>query len=78
MRPPICAICHNRFDPSEGGLLSFTLTTEERESNKVFDKKGYTGHPKGLEWFCPKHFPQAKSLTHLNLREALRILNTEN
>jgi len=72
MRPPICAICHKRFETSEGGLVSFTLTAEEVEQNKVFKKQGYSGHPKGLDWFCGNHIEQAKTLNHLTLGEALK------
>jgi len=51
MRPPICAVCHKRFSEG-GGLLSFTLTDEEKEEKKRFDQPGFVGHPPGLEWFC--------------------------
>ena len=71
MRPPICAICHKRFDTSEGGLVSFTLTPEEVEHNKVFNQKGYSGHPKGLDWFCGEHIEKAKALKHFSLGEAM-------
>jgi hypothetical protein len=73
MRPPICAFCHLDFRHSdtEGGLVHFALTVEEREFNKRFDEKGYTGHPKGLDWFCGEHIEKARSLAHLTLGAAL-------
>lgn len=74
MMPPICSICHNRFDTSpddvNGGLVSFKLTPEEAQENKRFEEPGFSGHPAGLHWFCGKHIAKAKELSHLTTQEA--------
>ncbi|NNF57100.1 MAG: hypothetical protein HKN04_02565 [Rhodothermaceae bacterium] len=64
MRPPICAVCHDRFATKEGGLVRFA--DYEPLPERV------VGHPKGLEWFCGKHHAAAEALSHLATTEALR------
>ncbi len=75
MRPPICYSCRKRFSPSkEGGKVRFKLSEEDKVYNKRFEKEGFVGHPKGLEWFCEKHIEKAKSLKHLTIKEASSLL----
>jgi len=73
MRPPICAVCFDRFS-SGGGLVQFELNEAEKERLKLFKQPGFTGHPPGLEWFCEKHYDEAKKLKHLNVSDALKEL----
>ncbi len=76
MRPPICAICHERF--LEGGqLLSFALTPEQELFNKRFEQPGFVGHPAGLEWFCAVHASIAQKYTHLTYSEAMKCIKQE-
>ncbi len=70
MRPPICAVCHDR-DVKGIRLLSFALSEDDKKQNERFKQKGFTGHPAGREWFCEKHAKIAKCYTHLPLNEAL-------
>jgi hypothetical protein len=75
MRPPICAICHKRFNPGKkSGLISFSLSEEEKIENLKFDTPGYVGHPKGLEWFCEEHYHIAERYTDIPLAEALPLI----
>ena len=72
MRPPVCAICGNDFrsDLNGGELIQFRLSEEDKEYNQRFSLRGFTGHPRGQEWFCKKHVKQAKRLSHLTFAEA--------
>ncbi|MTB52989.1 hypothetical protein [Lewinella sp. W8] len=73
MRPPICAVCRERFAPGkESGLLTFALTDEDRAYNERFRERGVVGHPRGKEWFCAKHYARAARQKHRTLREVLR------
>jgi len=76
VRPPICAVCGKRFDENVR-LLRFTLSDEEREANKRFDRPGFVGHPAGLEWFCGEHAKIAEKFVHLTKHEALRQIQQE-
>ncbi|MBN2890738.1 MAG: hypothetical protein JXL97_02635 [Bacteroidales bacterium] len=73
MRPPICAICDKDFY-DEGGMVQFALTEKDKENLKRFEEPGFVGHPPGLEWFCEEHIKEAKSLSHLTLPEAYKIM----
>ncbi len=71
MRPPICAVCRKRFDPSRsfwggGGLLRFA-------DYRPMSDRGPVGHPVGAEWFCRRHYGLAKSLTNRSLGEAMAV-----
>lgn len=68
MRPPVCAVCDNSFDPQTGLSLRFTDYSPLPEN--------ITGHPKGEEWFCELHSAKAKELTEMNLQSALNILKS--
>ncbi|MDX1419975.1 MAG: hypothetical protein R3181_08415 [Rubricoccaceae bacterium] len=64
MRPPVCAVCRDRFSPSEGGLVRFA-------DHEPLD---HPGHPTGLEWFCGRHLAAAEALADRPTAEALRRL----
>ncbi|MFK7803517.1 MAG: hypothetical protein AB8G95_17915 [Anaerolineae bacterium] len=63
MRPPICALCNDRFDPKDGGTVRF--------ANFEPLPEGMVGHPKGLEWFCGQHIESAKGRSHMTTKEAI-------
>jgi hypothetical protein len=75
MRPPICAICHARFGPDEGGLVSFALDDRAREFHaRRKAEPGFVGHPPEQEWFCGTHIEAARALSTLTRPEALQRL----
>jgi hypothetical protein len=75
MRPPICAICHDRFGPDEGGLVSFALDDAARAFHeRRRTEPGFVGHPPEQEWFCGKHVAAARALTGLTRGKALTQL----
>ena len=64
MKPPICVLCRDRFDPGkEGGTVRF--------ANYKPLPDGMTGHPDGLVWFCHAHLEDAKSRSHMSSNEAI-------
>jgi len=67
VRPPICAVCHDRFSPREGGTVQF--------ANFESLPEGIVGHPKGLEWFCPVHIGAARGLSDLSSGDAVRQIS---
>ena len=66
MRPPICDVCGEGFEPSEGDLLRFADYEPLPE--------GMVGHPDGLLWICGEHLEEAKGLTHLSGSAAVEEL----
>ncbi len=76
MKPPFCAMCGNnlRNDEREFELLYFKLTLEEEASNQRMRDNRRVGHPAGAYWFCADHTEQAKTLTHLHIKEAKAIM----
>lgn len=75
MRPPICAICDKRLEEEEmktGGLVSFAKSENDLAWDKRAEEPGFVGHPPYLEWFCEKHYPKARSLSHLTRAEAMK------
>lgn len=77
MRPPICAICKERFSPPrEGGKIYFKLTEDQKAHNEKLKAPGVVGHPGGLEWFCNTHYGKAKEFRHLHSQEALKVIST--
>ncbi len=82
MRPPICAICGKRFfDTEKGGLVYFAKRKSDKKFAKKLKKKGFVGHPTWAEWYCEKHYPEAKKLSHLTIdkaREKLSEIFSEN
>lgn len=65
MKPPRCAVCHERFSPSNS-LVRFSNYQPLPERTK--------GHPKGLEWFCEIHIEAAKALKSKTLAEAVAMI----
>ncbi len=77
MRPPLCAVCHVRFGPDEGGLVAFALDERARGFHaRRQAEPGFVGHPPEQEWFCAEHVGAARSLTMLTRAEALTRLRT--
>ena len=70
MMPPICTVCGDRFDPfgDDAGMVSF--------ADYEPLPRGMVGHPKGNEWFCERHYAEARALTHLTSTEAVRQIRT--
>lgn len=77
MRPPICAVCHARFGPDDGGLVSFVMDDAARIFHqRRRDEPGFVGHPPEQEWFCGAHVEAARALVHLTRSDALSRLRT--
>jgi hypothetical protein len=74
MKPPICNICHERFDPMDGGLIYFSEDDEDRLLNERLSRPGYTGHPSNAFWFCGLHIIEAAKYEHLNKHHAMKII----
>ncbi len=74
MMPPICCICDEDFEPDVGGLIYFTEEENDKIANKRLSQPGYVGHPPNAFWFCEKHYPEAKKLSHLTKTEAFNTL----
>ncbi len=69
MKPPVCAICHNRFS-EKGGLIYFKETDTDKNYNKRFKQNGFVGHPSNAFWFCEKHYKTALQFRELTKEEA--------
>ena len=75
MKPPICALCGERFDlHSGGGLLSFRKHPADKAWYRRAARPGFIGHPPHQAWFCGPHRAQAAALTDRTLRDALAEL----
>ena len=72
--PPMCCICDEDFGSDEGGLIYFTETENDKIANKRLSQPGFVGHPTNAFWFCEKHYPSAKKLSHLTKSEAFKTL----
>lgn len=66
MKPPICAVCGERFSVQDGGTIRF--------ANFEPLPEGRVGHPKGLVWFCSAHIEAARAQSKLSSSEAIRAL----
>ena len=71
MKPPICAICNERFNLQEGGLIYFDMRPSDYEWDKKREKTGKKGHPPYATWFCGKHYEKAKELEYLTIDKAM-------
>ena len=76
MKPPICIICDKRlpYDDNEGGLIYFKKRKSDIKWIERMEKTGSVGHPPYAEWFCSKHYQEAKELESLPINEAMEIL----
>lgn len=74
MRPPICAVCGERF--SGGGLVTFRRSAEDEDWHERQREEGFVGHPPDLEWFCDAHVARARALSALTRAEAMRAFLT--
>lgn len=75
MKPPICALCDERFAPTEGALVRFVSTAaSEAWRARAVAEPGFVGHPPDLAWFCGVHRAAAEALAHLTLADALAKL----
>lgn len=75
MRPPICCICEERFDPGRSGdQVSFTRRPSDDAFHARMEREGLVGHPPEVEWFCGEHLAAAQALAHLSIAEALHEL----
>ncbi|GAB4314975.1 MAG: hypothetical protein Kow0069_16600 [Promethearchaeota archaeon] len=78
VKPPICAICGERFDPSQGALIYFRRTAADEEWHERRRREpGFVGHPPEAEWFCGKHARRASELSNLTIGEAFGVLRRE-
>ncbi|HUT80711.1 MAG TPA: hypothetical protein VMZ29_05855 [Candidatus Bathyarchaeia archaeon] len=77
MRPPTCGICDKDLDENEGGLVSF----KKRFSDRVWERKmkriNGVGHPPYSEWFCRKHYQQAKDLKDQTIDKAMSVIRSK-
>ncbi|MHA1803926.1 MAG: hypothetical protein ACTSU4_05270 [Promethearchaeota archaeon] len=78
MRPPICAVCGERFDPAgKGGLVYFVMRKSDEEWRKRMKKIHSVGHPPWAEWFCAKHYPIAVKYNTLTIDEAWKRMRED-
>ena len=73
MKPPICSVCDKQFF-SEGGLIYFIETEDDKLNNKRLAQEGMVGHPSNAFWFCETHYEFAKSLSELTKHEAFQLI----
>jgi uncharacterized protein YcbX len=72
VKPPICAVCHVRFDPSSGGgLVSFRKSSADKGWYERAKKPGFVGHPPHQAWFCATHRAAAEALSSRTRASAL-------
>lgn len=73
MKPPICAVCGERFSPGkgeDGGTAVKFADYEPLPERRV-------GHPKGMVWVCREHLEGARSRTTLTTAEAIKKIREE-
>lgn len=61
MKPPICEVCDERFDPSEGELVRFLADDRSTAWRETSERDGRVGHPPDEAWFCANHAAVARS-----------------
>jgi len=74
MKPPICCICHERFDSQGGALIYFVEDEEDEICNERLRQPGYTGHPSNAFWFCEMHIGEAKKYQNMQKKDAMKII----
>lgn len=75
MKPPICEVCDDRFDPDSGELLEFEETASDAEWHRRSAREGVVGHPPNVAWFCADHADRARTLTDRTLVAALEEMD---
>lgn len=55
MRPPICEVCGERFDPGDGALVECVGDDRSASFDERLEQPGLVGHPPNLGWFCADH-----------------------
>ncbi len=74
VKPPICAICGERFGPEEGGLVAFAMRPSDLEWRERMEATGAKGHPPWMVWFCGAHVEAARLLRDLTADAAFARL----
>lgn len=62
MKPPICEICDERFDPADGRLLVFVGDERSIAWREAADADRRVGHPPDTGWFCSEHMLGAAAM----------------
>lgn len=62
MRPPICDVCDERFEPSDGTLLRCRSTADDLGWRQRAEVDGMAGHPPDTGWFCAEHVDAARAM----------------
>lgn len=75
MKPPICELCGDRFDPDSGALLEFERTASDAEWHRHAATQSVVGHPPNVAWFCADHADRARTLTDRSLVDALEAMH---
>lgn len=70
MKPPICEVCGDRFDPATGRLVTFLATAASDAFDKRAEQPGFVGHRPNTGWFCSAHVDQARRYAALMTRSA--------
>lgn len=74
MKPPICELCGDRFDPDSGELLEFERAASDAEWYERAEADDFVGHPPNVAWFCAEHSARARTLTDRTLIDALEMM----
>ncbi|MBN2535673.1 MAG: hypothetical protein JXB88_22535 [Spirochaetales bacterium] len=76
MKPPICAICHKRFELTgdDCGLIYFRKRQSDIDWDKRMKETGAIGHPPYAAWFCKDHYKRAAELQNLSIDRALPMI----
>ena len=75
MMPSVCYLCDKDLLPNEGGLIYFSEDEEDRQRGRKIEQHLSICHSSNAFWFCKDHYVEAKKVSYLNTREALKILN---
>jgi len=76
MKPPICAVCDERFFEN-GGLVYFKETEDDKKNNDRMRNTEMVGHPTNAFWFCEDHYEFSSNLKELTKIEAFKIIKKE-
>lgn len=74
MKPPICELCGEGFDPDAGELLEFQRASSDAERHERAEADDFVGHPPNVAWFCEDHSTRARRLTDRTLADALETM----